>query len=220
MKVLVASDLHGNTRYAAKLGKIALDESIGLFVICGDVTNFGTVNSALKVLDIFAEMKLPILFVPGNCDPKELAATKTRDGIHCIHHGSKEFGGYEFMGLGGSSMTPFRTPFELSESEIEAMLEDAYNNTNRQKRLVLVTHTPPRDTMLDRTKFGVSAGSATVRRFIQEKKTAAVFCGHIHESRKVDYLDSIPMVNPGPAFEGYFAIARLEDRVWIELGCL
>ncbi|HJX23389.1 MAG TPA: metallophosphoesterase [Candidatus Bathyarchaeia archaeon] len=220
MKVLVASDLHGNTRFAAKLVKRALDEEIGLFVICGDVTNFGTVNLALKVLDVFAETKLPILFVPGNCDPKELANTKTRDGIQCIHRSSQEFGGYEFMGLGGSSTTPFRTPFELSEPEIEVMLEDAYNNTNRQKPLVLVSHTPPRDTLLDRTKFGISAGSASVRRFIQEKKPAAVFCGHIHESRSVDYLDSIPMVNPGPAFDGYFAIAWLKDGVRIELECL
>jgi len=220
MKVLVASDLHGSIQFATKLAKRALDEETELIVICGDVTNFGTISFALKVLDVFAESKLPVLFVPGNCDPKELASAKTREGIQCIHRISKDFGGYEFMGLGGSSLTPFRTPFELGEPEIEVMLEDAYNNMNRVEPIVLVSHTPPRDTMLDRTKFGVSAGSASVRGFIQGKKPAAVFCGHIHESRGVDYLDSIIMVNPGPAFDGYFAIAWLQDRVRIELGRL
>ncbi len=172
MKVLVVSDLHGNTRLAAKFGKIALDEAIQVCVICGDVTNFGTVDSAIKVLDTFGEIKQKILFVPGNCDPKELASAKTKAGILCIHHNSYEAGGYEFMGLGGSSKTPYHTPFELSETEIEVTLEDTYNNTRRQKPLVLVSHAPPKDTMLDRTKLGVSAG----RNFGQNVRSGKKIC--------------------------------------------
>jgi len=220
MRVMVASDLHGNTHYADELKEKGVEEEVELIVLCGDLTNFGTVNLGLKILEMVAGAEIPVLFVPGNCDPKELANAKTGKGVHCIHKSSYRVRDYEFMGLGGSSATPFHTLFELGESEIETMLENAYENVGESKHLALVSHTPPKDTKLDKAQFGVAAGSLSVRKFILEKKPDAVFCGHIHESRGIDTLGSTVMVNPGPAFRGFYAVAKLENRVEIELKSL
>jgi uncharacterized protein len=217
MKVLVASDLHGNTHYASRLGETALEDEAELITICGDITNFGTVDLALKVLEEISEAGVPILFVPGNCDPKELAVTHTGKGISCLHNKNIVINGYDFMGLGGSSTTPFHTLFELGEAEIEAILEETYTNIDRTKHLILISHTPPRDTMIDRTHHGVAAGSSSVRKFISDKKPLVVFSGHIHESRGIDILGPTTMANPGPAFRGYYAIAELGEKVEIEL---
>ena len=217
MKVLVASDLHGNTHYASRLGEKASEEYAELIAICGDITNFGTVDLALKVLEAISEAGVPVLFVPGNCDPKELAVANTGKGVDCLHKKNIMLNGYDFMGLGGSSITPFHTLFELGEMEIEAMLEETYTNINGSKHLILISHNPPRDTLIDRTHHGVAAGSYSVRKFISDKRPLAVFSGHIHESRGIDILGPTTMVNPGPAFRGYYAIARLGERVEIEL---
>lgn len=52
-------------------------------------------------------------------------------------------------------------------------------------RLILVSHSPPYDTALDRIHDGTPVGSKALRAWIDENQPLAVLSGHIHESPDV-----------------------------------
>ena len=78
-------------------------------------------------------------------------------------------------------------------------------------KLILVTHYPPYGTGVDRAWDGTHIGSRSVRRFVEEVRPLAVLCGHVHESRGIDRIGSTVIVNPGPFFDGYYAIVSIND---------
>ena len=83
--------------------------------------------------------------------------------------------------LGYSTVTPFGTPGEYGEEEIAQRLE----KFAAWKPQVLVCHSPPLGTALDRIKEGLHAGSRAVREFIEKHQPAHFFCGHVHEAEGV-----------------------------------
>ncbi len=89
-------------------------------------------------------------------------------------------------------------------------------------RLILVSHYPPYGTRVDVAWSGAHIGSKSVRRLVEDVKPLAVLCGHVHESRGVDRLGNTVIVNPGPLFNGYYAIVSISDygAVNVELGKL
>jgi Icc-related predicted phosphoesterase len=50
---------------------------------------------------------------------------------------------------------------------------------------VLICHSPPFDTALDRIKDGLHGGSRSVREFMENNPPRYFFCGHIHEAEGV-----------------------------------
>jgi hypothetical protein len=123
------------------------------------------------------------------------------------------------MGVGGSSYTPFDTPFELAEEEIMDTLNRGWID-HGSRWTVLVSHEPPRDTRVDRTFSGMHVGSPSVRRFVEEKKPSIVFCGHIHEARGKDKINDTIIVNPGAARHGNYAEALFDEEITIRLSPL
>jgi hypothetical protein len=81
-------------------------------------------------------------------------------------------------GLGYSNPTPFHTPGEYSEAELEARLEAFAGFAP----LVLICHCPPHGTALDQVRPGLHAGSTAVRDFLLREQPEHFFCGHIHEA--------------------------------------
>ncbi len=213
MKVLVGADFHGVEMAFEEFAGRAEEEKADLLVICGDITHFGTLQQARHLLSTLAFLRLPLLFVPGNCDPPSLAGVDV-EGAQCIHGKSVSVGDLTFTGLGGSSYTPFSTPFELSEEEITETLQQAWTEP-RNGWTVLVSHEPPRDTRVDRTFAGRHVGSPSVRKFIEERKPSIVFCGHIHEARGKDHINDTIIVNPGAARHGNYAEVLFSDDIEI-----
>ena len=214
------SDIHGNSLLAQKIYEQASTEEINALVVCGDLTHFGNLAQAKEVLKELTMFGLPVLFVPGNCDPKELATTHFFEGAINIHGKYEEVGSLGFIGVGGSSPSPFNTPFEISEDEIRKILTEAYNNLKSETRPVLVSHSPPFNTNVDITFSGVHAGSRAVREFIEAEKPILVLCGHIHEARGIEVLGEVLIVNPGLTRRGAFAIVDVDGEAKAKLGVL
>jgi len=61
-------------------------------------------------------------------------------------------------------------------------------------------------------------GSRSIRRFVEEKKPLAVFCGHVHESSGIDLIGETLVANPGPAKKGNYALAEINDTIEVKLG--
>ncbi len=112
--------------------------------------------------------------------------------------------------MGGSSPTPFHTPFELSEEEISAALKPLM-----VEGAILVTHSPPRG-HVDELPWSGHTGSRAIKALVDKFAPRLVLCGHIHEARGVE-RGSTTFVNPGPAFRGYSAIIDVDEEVKVNL---
>ena len=105
-----------------------------------------------------------------------------------------EVGGVHVAGLGYSNRTPFDTPGEYGEDEIERRL-DAFSAL---RPLVLICHCPPKGTLLDRAGGNRHYGSTAVLAFLEKHQPAYFFCGHVHEAEGVhDRIGSTVGVNVG-----------------------
>lgn len=213
MRIMVLTDVHGNLRSALKLSKEAERLKPSLVALCGDLTNFGTLDDAEAVLKCFRGFKT--VFVPGNCDPPKLLSTEKLSDALNIHGRLYIHSSVGFLGVGGALEGPFKTPIEFTEEYVEKLLRDTFKGF--AGRLVVVSHNPPWNTEADKTFMGVHIGSKTLRRFIEEVKPLAVLCGHVHEARGVDKLGEILVVNPGPARNGFYATLDLNCEVKVEL---
>ncbi len=127
-----------------------------------------------------------------------------------LHGRREEVAGETLVGLGASSPTPFHTPFELSEEELEASLRPLM-----VPEAILATHAPPHGSV-DVVPGGGHAGSRAVRRLVEEFGPKAVLCGHIHEGRGVEGEGPV-CINPGPAFRGYGALVDVGEGVEVTL---
>jgi Icc-related predicted phosphoesterase len=147
-----------------------------------------------------------------------------------------DLGDHELVGMGYSNLTPFNSPRELPEDELEARLEALIATMREPGHAIFALHVPPLNSGLDmaprlRENEGgelqvVSAaghtvlepvGSAAVRSVIERHQPLIGAHGHVHESRAVARLGRSLCFNPGSEYsEGVLrgAVVVLEpDRV-------
>ncbi len=208
MRILAVADFHGKPDSKLNLSKY-LDRGPDCIVIIGDLTQFGPVRVGEEILEPLKDVNVPILCVPGNCDPKEIVGVLDKLDIN-LHGKRVEIEGLTFIGLGGSNITPFNTLFEFTENEIWEELSSLVKE--KDDKLILVTHAPPYNTRVDECQGGAHAGSKSVRRFIEEKHPLVNLCAHIHEARNIDRIGNTLLVNPGPISEGYAALVEVNEK--------
>ncbi|NPE27292.1 metallophosphoesterase [Methanococcoides sp. SA1] len=204
MKILAIADIHGNFSHLEDIKEKA--GKIDVVVISGDITNFGPSSQVDNLKGIF---NVPVFAVPGNCDQRDIIEVLDNSEIVNLHKNTEKMGEFTFVGIGGSSPTPFNTPFELEEQEIEDALEPMFNTCDEdcKSTIVLVSHAPPKG-LLDSIS-GDNVGSASVAKFID--RSTLVICAHIHEARGFARSGDTFLVNPGMAAEGYAALIELEQ---------
>lgn len=207
MKLLVLSDLHGDYSQVEAIRSKAGD--FDAVVISGDITNFGPDEIAYRLLEMF---NVPIMTVPGNCDNISLLKILEEKTIS-LHNSSHTIGELTFVGIGGSNPTPFNTPFELSEKKIGESIGTLLSKLNTNKKIILVSHAPPRNTT-DRLPCGGNAGSEALERFMG--RFDLVVCGHIHEARGAVELKGTLVVNPGQGSKGQAAMITIDDKITFE----
>jgi hypothetical protein len=173
MKILVFSDIHGDTRALERLMAIEAD----YYFAAGDMVSWARGLDAVG--EILARRGGRVYVLPGNHESEALIA-----GI-CRRHGLNEFhgrtlmaGAFRIAGLGYSTPTPFNTPGEYTEEQMASRLS-AFATVEPD---VLICHCPPRGTALDRMGPKHHAGSLAVREFIERHQPRLFVCGHIHEA--------------------------------------
>jgi Icc-related predicted phosphoesterase len=209
MRILAIADVHGSAAARKNVQAWIAEHTPNIVVVAGDITQFGPPEWAEDFLNA---IPLRTLAIPGNLDPKTILEAIELSQAIPIHGQSVEIEGYTFVGLGGSNITPFGTPFELSEEEILETLKEIM-----VEKAVLVSHAPVQG-HLDRTASAESSGSQALSWIISEFSPILVISGHIHEARGVEQEGGTTYVNPGPAAQGYGAIIDLdEEEVKVEL---
>jgi Icc-related predicted phosphoesterase len=216
MRLLIISDIHGHIENISVLSDIIKRDLPQALVICGDITHFGDLTKASIILKEFANL-ITTFFVPGNCDPPQLATQLILEGATNIHGRCLAFSEISLLGIGGSIPTPFGTPFEITDNEVSNILDIAQRNCNGNRSMILVSHNPPYKTKADTIFIGNHVGSKSIRNFIEKTSPALTICGHVHESRSIDSLGATTIVNPGPFQKGYFALAEIGKKISVKL---
>jgi len=214
MRIIAISDIHRSEAATSAAAAVIGREGPDLTLVAGDISH-NNFDEALRLLKILCGTGVPTFFVPGNMDSPSLSRWRG-DSPRNLHGDRVDFKGYSIVGLGGSVKTPFNTPFEYSELDASAIL-NGIPSRFESGRLILLSHCPPKGTVTDMTRFGIHAGSDSVREFVEKKSPLLVVCGHIHEAEGTDNLGESVIVNPGPAYHGGYARINIDGKVEVEL---
>ena len=211
VKLLVISDGHGNTDVLEKLAPIAAGVDAVLYA--GDFAAFGKPETAAPFLEGLARLHDNVFAVLGNCDePAFIEELEKRD--ICAQGQLVFFGGLAIAGSGGGTKFTGVTPYERAEEELVSDLSIVKRNAEESghlQNLVLIAHSPPHGTTLDKVESGAHVGSVGIRQFIEDFQPVLAVAGHIHESRAVDQIGDSALVNPGALAEGFYAIAEVAE---------
>jgi Icc-related predicted phosphoesterase len=119
---------------------------------------------------------------------------------------------HQLISIGWSNPTPWNTPHECSEDELEKKIDGLVQKVKAQSLTILCSHAPPYGSGLDdapklkdnleyETVMGqvqlVPAGSTAVRDAILKYGFIAGLHGHIHEARAIKRLGRTLCINPG-----------------------
>lgn len=214
MKIVAVGDVHSDIEnimlFLDKIKPLKPD----VVVFSGDLIDVGVEFKGFThaditkiVLEELGTLGAAILAIPGNQD-KEVIRILEERGVS-IHGSGKVLKDVGFYGFGGAK-TPFGTPLEPEESELESGLRMAYEKVDDAKIKVQVTHNPPFNTKLDIISTGAHVGSHVVRKLIEELQPSAAICGHIHEARGVDFIGETRIVNAGRLPEGYCGVVDID----------
>jgi Icc-related predicted phosphoesterase len=129
-----------------------------------------------------------------------------------LHGTGRTFGDLGVFGCGGSNITPMDTPTELEEDELTAVLERGHAAVATAARRLMICHTPPYDTKLDRLLDGRPVGSPAVRAFIEARRPDLAVVGHIHEGRGVDEVGATRVLNAGALRDGGYVVVEDDGR--------
>jgi Icc-related predicted phosphoesterase len=218
MKIISFGDIHEDFSNLIPL-KDEL-ENADLVIVTGDLTNFNGRKEAEKVIDEIMKYNENILAQLGNLDQPEVNDYLTEKGIN-LHKNGFIRDDIGIFGVGGSNPTPFNTPTEFSEDEIEAFLLDGIDKVKGAKFKIMVPHMPPKGTKLDIISAGVHVGSQSVRNFILKHKPDITLSGHIHEARGSDTIENTIVFNAGMFREGgYVVITKTSDSLSAKLKIL
>jgi hypothetical protein len=218
MKIISFGDIHEDYSNLIPL-KNEL-ENADLVIVTGDLTNFNGRKEAEKVIEAIMKYNENILAQLGNLDLPEVNDYLTEKGIN-LHRNGFIRDDVGIFGVGGSNPTPFNTPTEFSEVEIETFLHEGIDKVKDTKFKIMVPHMPPKDTKIDIISTGAHVGSQSVRDFILKHKPDISLSGHIHEARGRDKIENTIVFNAGMFREGgYVVITKTPEGLTAELKVL
>ena len=159
VKILAASDLHGDTKQIERLAKQAEKEHVDLVILCGDLTGWTESKGLIKP---FTDKKKKVLLIPGNHEDMQTHNTMTAKykatnlhGYSLIHEGIGIFG------AGGSSDLPHFPGF-FPETELKKTLDKAHKPLKGIETKIMVTHMHPAGSISEASGFPGSKAIAQV----------------------------------------------------------
>lgn len=229
MKILYATDLHGNAARYEKLLKEAERSDIDAVVIGGDITpqgGFDIISVQRQFLEDYFLPRLdkfrsrfgkPVFTMMGNDDfsinMDVLERAEAAGTLKIVHNKVFPIGKFNIAGYSFISMTPFIIKdWERGEDEIADDMTQLSSMSDPSKTL-FVFHVPPAETKLDVLYNGMHAGSSAVLGFIRQKQPLMTLHGHIHESPDMsgswkEKIGRTVSINPG---NNAFVLIDMDD---------
>lgn len=159
---------------------------------------------------------LPCLVMPGNDDvPAVKNFLSQSSWLVQAEDRVIDFGPYQVLSLGYSTVTPWNSPRELSEEQMGRRLGVLIERLQPGKPVIFNVHNPPSDSGTDLafkltddmrivTAGGepvrAPVGSRAVRAAIELVQPVLSLHGHIHESRAMNSIGRTKVCNPGSSY--------------------
>jgi Icc-related predicted phosphoesterase len=214
MKIAFLVDVHD--RFEAVPDAMREIGAVDLLIIGGDITTGGTPAEATRAIERWRSLAPRLVALAGNMDSPAIEARLAELGVALDGRGL-DFGDVGVFGVSAAPESPLRTPYELSDEELEARIQAGFAAVKQRRVKIFCPHAPPRDTACDRLRSGEHVGSGVIRAFVERHQPDLVLCGHIHESRGVDEIGRSRVVNPGPAAAGHYAVVEVNETVTVRL---
>lgn len=191
MKILAASDLHGDSKLAFNLASRAEREKVDLVVLCGDLTGFVDSKGLIKP---FKDKNQKVLILPGNWDNfATVDFIANVYGVKNIHGYSASYEGVGFFGAGGALNIGPRSV--VSENELKETLEKAHSGLKGIEKKVMLTHMHP---LGSKSEFSGIEGSKAITEAVKRFKPDLLLHGHIHEASGIEEeIGSTRVINVG-----------------------
>ncbi|HLC74782.1 MAG TPA: metallophosphoesterase [Candidatus Nanoarchaeia archaeon] len=191
MKILAASDVHGDTRWIEKLAQKAAQEKVDVVLLCGDLTFDESMTD--NIIGPFKKRNLTVALIPGN---HESAATTNflseKYKVYNLHGYSMKLGDIGFFGAGHANVGPH----VIDDKELFELLKKSHDSIKDVKKKILVTHVHAEDSLTEKISF--FPGSAAVKKAIAQFKPILHFCGHVHECEGIEeVIGSTRSINVG-----------------------
>lgn len=161
------------------------------------------------------ESKIECIIMPGNDDPEFTnAILEEAPSVQSAEGRILQVRGFQVLSLGYSNVTPWHTPRELEEDEIDRRLRSLAADLDPSLPVIFNLHVPPEGSGLDlapqlRPDFTVvggnhprmiPVGSSAVARAIETTQPLLGLHGHIHESRGMAMIGRSVCLNPGSEY--------------------
>lgn len=153
-----------------------------------------------------------VYMAPGNDDHFEVdqVISGSEVIINCDNRNIM-IGSHEMITFSWANPTPWNTPREKPDEELEPMLEELIASVKDKSNAIFNFHVPPYGYALDLapelTKDLIQAadrkihvGSKAVARMIDKYQPLLGLHGHIHESRGVQKIKRTTIINPGSEY--------------------
>jgi Icc-related predicted phosphoesterase len=165
--------------------------------------------------------KCKIIVSPGNDDKLSIDSIirAEADTVPNLIFGEEEVVAldeqHEVLCFGWSNPTPFDSPRECEEEELEAKLEAVVAKVKDLKNAVFCIHVPPYSSLIDEAPMVdedlnvvlstgrprmIPVGSLAVRRVIEKYQPLLGLHGHIHESPGFSRIGRTQCLNPGSEY--------------------
>jgi Icc-related predicted phosphoesterase len=154
---------------------------------------------------------------PGNDDPLAIDAILNR-GAMIVNPEERVVtlrGEWEMISMGTTNITPWKSPRELPEDQLESRLDALARQVKNQAKAIYNIHVPPYNTSIDKAPKldsnlkpyvipgGVQmapVGSTAVTNVIKRYQPMLALHGHVHESRGNVKLGRTLCINPGSEY--------------------
>jgi uncharacterized protein len=190
LKILAASDLHGESKTAKALAQKAKKENVDLVILSGDITGFTETKNIIKP---FKDANKRVLIIPGNWDSFATADFLAKMyGIKNIHGYSAKYENIGFFGAGGAEGPG---PGRISEKELFSTLKKAHSDLEGIEKKIMVTHMHPSKS---KSEFSGIPGSEAITKAVKLFRPDILLHGHIHEAAGIeDKIGDTRVINVG-----------------------
>ena len=192
MKFLAFVDMHQDLGdFAILQERLAANPDVKHIICLGDFTFFG--QNMPELLELLDSLEKDVFLIHGNHEDEEEIDKIIKKYAHItfVHKKIVEIDGVTFVFFGGGG-------FSSKEPEFKKLVRTHDSLLRSSKKIVLATHPPPYNTILDELQPGWNVGVKDFKEFIETYDPVLAISGHIHENYKKQGLHKKTLlVNPG-----------------------
>lgn len=191
MKFLAFVDLHQDLADIEAI-KFRIEHDNPEFLICaGDFTIFG--NKLDQLMEILNDLGKPLYLIHGNHETESELKKKSLKykNINFSHKKIIDHKNVTMVFFGGGG-------FSETEPQFTKFIKKNEQKILESKNIILITHAPAKDTVVDNIGEEKHVGVKDFKEFIIKYKPVLAISGHIHESYKAqEFIGETLVINPG-----------------------